>query len=136
MFAEPEGRVARLERKIGQQQIELDFFGKPAAGQGSTPANAGSGRDGIYAVIQEMTSLVAKAVSRLADVCALCWRKPGRLLRHWADPPRVWKKPRCGRNTQAGAGAPALRLSPDRRATAPGGLSVNRKTRSAPDAAG
>ena len=49
-------RIAELERKIGQQQVELDFFGKPCGRSGSTPSERRSWRDAVYAVIQTMTT--------------------------------------------------------------------------------
>jgi transposase-like protein len=49
-------RVAELERKVGQQALEIDFFSRSlAAYRGVTPAQGRAWRDGVFAQIQAMT---------------------------------------------------------------------------------
>jgi transposase len=51
-------RIAELERKVGQQQLELDFFSTSlAASRGKTPADRRVWRKAIYAVIEAMTGV-------------------------------------------------------------------------------
>jgi hypothetical protein len=49
--------LAELERKVGQQQLELHFFGKPCGKSRPTPADRRAWREAIYAVIEVMTGM-------------------------------------------------------------------------------
>ena len=93
------------------------FFGKPCGGRGSTPAEAGAWRDGVYTVIEAMTApLPQGGLNGRAHVPR--WPRS-------AGPATTGtgsfgaargKKPGVRDAIQtSGAGAPPLRLSPHRR---------------------
>ena len=62
----------RLLHRYRQQQLELDFFlTSLAASQGSTPAERRAWRDGIYEVIQAMTSRSQGGIIKIESMCQL-----------------------------------------------------------------
>jgi len=78
-------RIAELERKVGQQQVDLDFFSASlAAGQGSTPAERRAWRDGVYEVIQAMTARLPQGEPTIARMCTLAGVSRAGYYRHWA----------------------------------------------------
>ena len=89
-------RVAELERKIGQQQIELDFFRKPCGGSRKHAGRTPYLPDGIYAVIQAMTIPLLQGELTIERMCVLAGVSRAGYYRHWRPPPLVWKKPACG----------------------------------------
>jgi len=66
-------RVAALERKIGQQQVELDFFSASLCGQvrGARRPSAGPGVTGVYEVIQAMICPLPQGELTIERMCAL-----------------------------------------------------------------
>jgi hypothetical protein len=79
--ARAQRRVAALERKIGQQRVELDFFSASlAASRGTTPAERRACRDGFYEVIQAMMASQSQAEIRIERMCQLAGICRSRLL--------------------------------------------------------
>jgi len=92
--ARAQRRIAALERKIGQQQVELDFFSASlAASQGSAPAVRRAWRDGIYEVIQAMTASRSQGEIGIERMCQLAGISgPHRLQRgHHPGLRPVWR---------------------------------------------
>jgi hypothetical protein len=82
-LARAQRRIAALERKIGQQQVELDFFSKPWASQGKAPAERRAWRDGIYEVIQAMTTSRLQGEIGIEHMCQLAGISRSGYYRHW-----------------------------------------------------
>jgi hypothetical protein len=82
--ARAQRRIAALERKIGQQQVELDFFAASlAASQGSAPAERRAWRDGVYEVIQAMTASRSQGEIGIERMCQLAGISRSGYYRHW-----------------------------------------------------
>jgi transposase-like protein len=76
-LARAQRRVAELERKIGQQQVDLDFFRRALrACEGDTVSQ----RRAVYEVIQTMTSFRAARPSHDRAPVSVGARQPRRLL--------------------------------------------------------
>jgi putative transposase len=77
-------RIAALERKIGQQQVELEFFSASlAASRGTTPAERRACRDGIYEVIQAMMASQSQGEIGIEGMCQLAGISRSGYYRHW-----------------------------------------------------
>jgi len=78
-------RIAELERKIGQQQVELDFFSASlAASRGSAPAERRVWRVAVYAVIEAMTTSLPQGELTIERMCALVGVSRAGYYRAWA----------------------------------------------------
>ena len=131
-------RIAELERKIGQQQVELDFF-RQALRQvrEARRPSAGPGATAVYAVIQAMTTPCRKASSRSSG----CARWPASAgpatTAHWeASAPRAEEtgvRDAIQRLALANRHYGYRRIA---RAAAPRGLGGEPQARAAPDAPG
>jgi len=79
-------RIAELERNIGQQQLDLDFWHSLAACQGTEPEARRAWRDGIYAVIHARVQQQGFEIERM---CVLAGVSRAGYYRHWlASKPR------------------------------------------------
>jgi transposase-like protein len=94
--AEAQRRIDELERKIGQQQLELDFFARPpafagasfAACQGPTAQEGRVWRDNIYAVIHAVMVQQGDHPG-IERMCAVTEVSRAGYYRHWlASRPR------------------------------------------------
>ncbi|MDB5410303.1 MAG: family transposase, partial [Rhodospirillales bacterium] len=83
-------RIADLERKIGRQQVELDFFSASlAAGRGGAPDERRAWRRGVYAVIQAMSAPLSQGEIGIDRMCQLAGVSRAGYYRHWqASAPR------------------------------------------------
>ena len=81
-------RTEALERKIGEQQLALDFFSRSlAACQGTAPAERRAWRDSIYAMIQ--ASVQQQGCLGIEQLCFLSGLPRSGCYRHWqANAPR------------------------------------------------
>ena len=87
--ARAQRQIEELQRKIGQQQLDLDFFSRSlAAGQGATPEEGRAWRDGIYAVIHAQMQQQG-ARDGIERRCQLAQVSRAGYYRHWqASKPR------------------------------------------------
>jgi transposase-like protein len=110
--SDPARPIAALERKVGQQQFELDFFSRSlAAGQGATPFERRAWRTSIYAVIHAM--MQRQGNPGIERLCALAGVSRAGYYRHWqASAPRQAE-------TAPDAGQPPLWLPAAHGAAAP-----------------
>ena len=80
-MARAQRRIAELERKVGQQQLDMDFFQRALRQvEGSRAAERRAWRDGVYAVIQAMTTSASQGEMGIERTCWLAAGEPGRLL--------------------------------------------------------
>ncbi|MES0151841.1 hypothetical protein NKJ95_32635 [Mesorhizobium sp. M0012] len=81
-LAKARRRIAELEQKVGQQQLDLNFFSRSlAAYQGRSPAEHRAWGHGIFEVIEKMTTGSSHGIERM------CWlagvSRASGYHRHW-----------------------------------------------------
>ncbi len=81
-------RIEELERKIGQQQLDLDFFRAAYKASGSSPEEGRTWRDSVFAVIRAETERQGDNPG-IERMCSLAGVSRASYYRHWlASRPR------------------------------------------------
>jgi hypothetical protein len=76
-------RIAELERKIGQQQLELDFSASLVASQRAEPGERRAWRHAVYALIEAMTTPRLQGGLPVERLCALAGVSRAGSYRQW-----------------------------------------------------
>ena len=123
-------RIAELERKIGQQQVELDFFRQALRQvEGARRPSDGPGATRVYAVIQAMTTPLPQGELTIERMCALAGVSRAGYYRHWqASAPRAGGDRACATRSSAWRWRSGITATAgSRRSCGETGLAVNHK---------
>ncbi|TQN61070.1 IS3 family transposase [Agrobacterium tumefaciens] len=75
-----------MEQKIGQQQLDIDFFARSlAALRGSSSSEQRSWRNGVFQVIEKMMADLPQGKLNIDRMCWLAGVSRASYYRHWLD---------------------------------------------------